>query len=214
MTSSTLAQLAAALLKSAEPTDATTDKILDAALDDLRRSPHISLGDVAKRAGVGRVTIYRRFGDKEGLLRALIVRECHRLTAEVESAMARGRNVEQRFCLGFVAMLRGTRQRAFVGELIRAQPEGTLQLLTIDGQAILRLGIAFIAQQIRAEQNAGHLPQYDPEPVAEILARLAHSYALTPKGGKALADDKQAVELARLYLVPLLMNGPAKGRPH
>lgn len=211
---STLAQLAAALLKSAQPTDATTDKILDAALDDLRRSPQIHLGDIAKRAGVGRVTIYRRFGDKEGLVRALIVRECHRLTAEVEAAMARGRSVEQRFCLGFVAMLRGTRQRAFVGELIRAQPEGALELLTIDGQAILRLGIAFIAQQIRAEQTAGHLPAFDPEPVAEILARLAHSYALTPKGGKALADDKQAIELARLYLVPLLINGPAKARSH
>jgi AcrR family transcriptional regulator len=206
-------QLVAALVKGAEPTDATAERILDAAVEDMRRgSSPMNLGKIATRARVGRVTIYRRFGNKEGLLGAVLLREVGRVMQEVDDAMRSGRSVEARFTQAFVAMLRAIRKRAFIDGALRASPELPLRLLTFDGTTILRLGIAFIAQQIRTEQRAGHLPDYDPDPVAEILARIAHSIVLTPDGGIAFKDDARAASFARAYLVPLVLHGPARGR--
>ncbi|MGY1896949.1 TetR/AcrR family transcriptional regulator [Nocardia gipuzkoensis] len=65
--------------------DAVDEKIMDAALDrilqvGIRRS---SLDDIAKRSGVNRVTIYRRFAGKENLVDAVLERETQRMLAEV-----------------------------------------------------------------------------------------------------------------------------------
>ena len=202
-------QLVAALVKGAEPHDETAERILDAAVDDLRRgSAPMNLGKIATRARVGRVTIYRRFGNKQGLLGAVLLREVGRVMDEVDAAMRLGRNIEARFTRGFVAMLRAIRKRAFIDAALRASPELPLRLLAFDGKTILRLGTAFIGQQIRSEQRAGHLPDYDPDPVAEILARIAHSILLTPDGGIVFKDDARAATFARHYLVPLALHGP------
>ncbi len=61
------------------------ERILDAALTrvlqvGIRRA---SLDDIARRAGVNRVTIYRRFTTKENLIDAMLAREIQRTLAEV-----------------------------------------------------------------------------------------------------------------------------------
>jgi AcrR family transcriptional regulator len=48
----------------------TRDAVLTAALDELRRHGHarLSIDTVARRSGVARATIYRRWGDRDGLV--------------------------------------------------------------------------------------------------------------------------------------------------
>lgn len=63
--------------------DRTRTLVLEAARD-LVASPEgagLSLGAVARRAGVSRLTIYNQFGSREGLLRA-VAGEAHRRTVE------------------------------------------------------------------------------------------------------------------------------------
>lgn len=207
----TLPSLVAALVKSGELADQTIEKILDAAVEEFRRGGvrGTSLDAVAKRAGIGRVTIYRRFGDKNGLVRALTLREVGCIIAAVEAAAARGADVQDRFARGFVAMLHETRNRTFFRSWLKREPEDVLRHLTLGGEMMMRLGIEFIAQQIRAAQHAGELPPYDPQPTAEILARFAHSLLLSPKGGIPLEDADASYRFARAYIVPLIMQGPA-----
>src|SRR2546430_13577489 len=56
--------------------DRTSAAILDAARALVAAGPSsaVSLGAVARRAGVSRITIYNRFGSKEALLRAIVQR--------------------------------------------------------------------------------------------------------------------------------------------
>jgi hypothetical protein len=53
--------------------DRTSERILDAArrLVEAHPSPLLSVGGVAREAGVTRATVYNRFGSRTGLLRAL-----------------------------------------------------------------------------------------------------------------------------------------------
>lgn len=52
--------------------DQTADSILTAARDLVAEGEGVSVGAIARRAGVSRITIYNRFGSRSGLLEALV----------------------------------------------------------------------------------------------------------------------------------------------
>jgi AcrR family transcriptional regulator len=189
-----------ALATEPEAFDPTTERILDAALEQfeltgIRRS---SVEDVARRAGVTRVTVYRRFARKDALVDAVVVRECRRAIAAVDA------RIEERTVEGFVAMLDAVRSHPLVNRLFAVEPASLMRALTVEGGPVIALGTAYCAEQIRRGQREGQLPQYDPEPVAEILARLAHSILLAPQGGIPIADERAARRFAREYLAPIV----------
>ena len=63
------------------------EQVLAAARDVfVRRGARAPLEDVARRAGVGIATVYRRFGDRDGLLRAVVHRALEDARAAAESA--------------------------------------------------------------------------------------------------------------------------------
>ena len=73
--------------------DPLTERILEAGLEQLltfgvRR---LSVEDIARRLGIARVTIYRRFANKKVLVKAVIMREGRRIFAEVDAAVIGGR---------------------------------------------------------------------------------------------------------------------------
>jgi AcrR family transcriptional regulator len=192
-----------------EALDLTAERILDAALEQfvlsgIRRS---SVADVAGRAGVTRVTVYRRFPRKDALVEAVVVRECRRTIAAVDARISPIAAAEERAVEGFVAMLGAVRTHPLVTRLLAVEPESLLRQLTIEGGRVIALGTAYVAEQIRRGQRDGELPAYDPEPVAEILARLAHSLLLTPHGVVPLTDEGAARRFAREYLAPILSRG-------
>jgi TetR/AcrR family transcriptional regulator, mexCD-oprJ operon repressor len=55
-----------------------TARILDAAVACLCRSPSASVGEIARAAGVGRVTVYGHFPSREALVEATLVRALER----------------------------------------------------------------------------------------------------------------------------------------
>ena len=59
------------------------DAILDAALECLAVDPNASMADIAKAAGVGRVTVYGHFSSREQLLESVLVRTIDRSEAEL-----------------------------------------------------------------------------------------------------------------------------------
>jgi AcrR family transcriptional regulator len=56
--------------------------------------PGVPLEEVARRAGVGIATLYRRFGDREGLLRAVVVAALQDSRAAAEAALTAGEGTD------------------------------------------------------------------------------------------------------------------------
>src|SRR5438874_3896504 len=92
--------------------DALSERILDAALELAAASGirHLTMDDVARRAGVGRMTVYRRFGDKQRLVEALAVRESRRCLEELDAAIGPDAPIEDQVAAGFVTSLRLARE--------------------------------------------------------------------------------------------------------
>ncbi|MGY2030534.1 TetR/AcrR family transcriptional regulator [Nocardia gipuzkoensis] len=115
--------------------DAVDEKIMDAALDrilqvGIRRS---SLDDIAKRSGVNRVTIYRRFAGKENLVDAVLERETQRMLAEVTAIVVTSAEVDVRIEETVLHVLRQTRMHQLVGRLLTVAPEEALAFYTVRG---------------------------------------------------------------------------------
>lgn len=76
--------------------DGVDERILDAAARMLTHSPRPpAIAELARQAGVSRPTVYRRFSDGDGVVKALWDREIGRLLASVPPADSRATLVAQ-----------------------------------------------------------------------------------------------------------------------
>lgn len=189
-----------------ETLDLVAERILDAALEQFRLAGirRSSVQDIARRAGVSRVTVYRRFPQKDALVRAMAAREARRVIAAIDAQTGPVEPFCERIAEGFLAAVRAVRAHPVIRQLLAVEPDELLRYLTIDGEQIIAIATEYAATQIRRAQRDGDAPHYDPEPVAEILARLIHSLLLTPTGGIPLEDEQRVRAFARAHLAPLI----------
>jgi AcrR family transcriptional regulator len=186
-----------ALSTEALPADPVREQILQAALEQfkligLRRT---TVGDVARRAGVGRVTVYRRVGHKRELVVGVIQSEVSRLMESVREAIAPLEGAEDRLVEAFVVGVETVRSHPLLRRLLETEPEDLLPYLTLDFAPILAIARHFVASEV--------VPGRDAEQLGEVLARLAQSLVLTPGGG-APRDERGLREFARGYIAPLV----------
>ena len=189
--------------------DETSERILEAALSQfeafgLRRS---TIEDVARRLGIGRVTIYRRFPRKELLIEAVILRELRKFLAELERAVAPYATTDDRLVEGFAFTLGFLREHTLLNRLLSTEPESLLPFLTIEGGPLLGAARRFLAERLGQEVEQGRLPPLDVEVAGEVLARLVLSYVLTPDSAARLETPEDARRFARRYLAPPLHLG-------
>ncbi len=176
------------------PADA--DHILDAALELAAASGirHLTMEDVARKAGVGRMTVYRRFGTRDALIDALAGREARRCLNELDAAAPMGAPLEGVIVDGFNAAMRLIREHPLLARLARVEPESVRNAFTEHDSALLSMCVAFIAARLREAGVA------DPEERAELFARLAVSFVLLPDTALPVDDP----DLPRRLFLPLL----------
>jgi hypothetical protein len=107
---------------------------------------------------------------------------------------------------GFVAVVVGIREHPLLRRLLVTEPEVVLPMLTLRGGPVLAVGRGYLAGVIRRLAADGLIPDCDPEPVAELLARIAHSLLLTPDGCIPGQDDEATRGFARAHVAPILTN--------
>jgi AcrR family transcriptional regulator len=74
--------------------EARREALLDAAIEVIRqRGPDASMEEIARRAGITKPVVYRYFGDRAGLYRAVAERYCDRLKRDFLNAMSRRRDL-------------------------------------------------------------------------------------------------------------------------
>ncbi|HEY8082448.1 MAG TPA: TetR/AcrR family transcriptional regulator [Solirubrobacterales bacterium] len=190
----------------APPDDATSNRILDAALDLAAASgvQHLTMDAVARRAHVGRMTVYRRFGDKQALVAALGAREGRRCLAELDAAAEPDAPIAEQVAAGFATSLRLAREHPLLSRLARLEPETVLGALTEDGGALFAVARAYLERRLRESQLAGVLGPIEVGEAAELLVRLAVSFVLIPESVLPLEDEDRVRELARQLLAPIL----------
>jgi AcrR family transcriptional regulator len=188
------------------PGDPLSQRILDAALHLCAASGvrHLTIDDVAARAGVGRMTVYRRFGDKAALVDALAVREARRCLAELDAAAEPDSPIAHQIAEGFVTSLRIARTHPLLGRLVRVEPQAVLAALVTGDAAIFGLARAFAAQRLRAAQRAGLAGDLDPDVTAELLVRMMLSFVLIGDTVLPLDDEDALRAIARSLLAPIL----------
>jgi AcrR family transcriptional regulator len=158
-------------------TDDTTAAILDATraaiLDfGVRRT---TLSDVARRAGVSRMTVYRRYPDVQALLRELMTREFSelltRLDASVEAPDGRSRLV-----IALVEGVRALRAHPLFRKVLTAEPDLLLPYLVERVGGTQRAGLALIEREIEAGQADGSIRAGDPQVMAHAILLVAQSF--------------------------------------
>lgn len=191
--------------------DEVDEKIMDATLErilqvGIRRA---SLEDIARRVGMNRATIHRRFVGKDNLIEAVIERETRRMLAEVTAIATTAPGVDAQIEDTMLHVLLQTRIHTLVTQLLRVAPEEALSFYTVQGERLVGIGIDYIVGMLDHAQQAGLIDRYDPRPVAELIARLSHSLMLTPGGAGSVdfSDTEQARAFVRTAIVPLIKHG-------
>lgn len=188
------------------PSDQASERVLDAALELGAASGvrKLTMDDVAERAGVGRMTVYRRFGSREKLVEALTIREVRRCIAELDQAVDPEAEVPDQIAQGFVASFQITRRHPLLERLARIEPELALAAMNSDNAAVFTMARAFTAERLERAMREGRIGDLDPVHAAEILVRLALSFMLIRESALPLEDDERAAELARSLIAPVL----------
>ena len=201
------AELGRLLSAAEEPFDEYAERILDAARAQLvqfglRRT---SLDEIARAAGVGRATLFRRFPNRDALMSALASREAQRCIASVDAQVSDIDAPREFLIAGALAVIREITGNALLQRLLQTDPEEMLPLLAGRGAPILAMGRAYIAARLERLIEQGGVISSDSQAIAEALARLVLSLALNPETVLPLADEDALEALVGRTLAPLLL---------
>lgn len=166
-----------------------------------------TMEDVAQRAKVSRVTVYRRFPSKAALVDAVAMRELRRFLDDLNAAIADIEDPGDMIVEGFVFTLHAVRTHRLLQRLLESEPEAVLPHLTVDGSPFIAAAREFIVD--RRRRLDPDRDEDDIRTVADIVVRLVLSFLLTPPQTVDLDDPVAAREFALRYVGPILTGGTA-----
>jgi AcrR family transcriptional regulator len=167
-----------------------------------------TLKDVARRCGVGRATLDRRFPTKTALIEAVVLAEVQRYLHGNSQAYSQCATFEERMINGTIFAMTFMRNHALLNKLMQTEPENVLPSFTVDAAAILELAVNHGAALLRTELFG----EIDPRPeqerhlrnVTELYTRLTISFILTPQTGIKLDTTDEIREYAHTYILPMI----------
>jgi AcrR family transcriptional regulator len=180
------------------------DRLLDAARAcvlavGVRRT---TVTDVARRAGVSRMTLYRRFPDLEAVLSALMTREFGRLVAQARER-AEGATARERVVAMTVHGARSLATDPLFERLLDVDPELLLPYVTLRLGGMQRIAVQAATQEL-AGADGSVRSDAPPAVLAATIELMARGFVLAARGELEPALDPWR-ELARAidgYLRP------------
>ena len=178
-----------------------------------------TLTDIARRASVSRMTLYRRWPDMQTMLADLMTREWARTVAaavdptETDPADGNVTDALARITHGMVATVRALRTNDLLRRIIDLDPELLLPyLLDRRGRSQQQLA-TMLAQLIAAGQSEGTVRTGDPDTLARTLVLACHGFTLSAhtmvdaehpvsRDTDVSAFDDELVLLVESYLRP------------
>lgn len=185
------------------------ERILDAALElfGAKGFAGTTTKEIAVRAGVNEVTVFRTFGTKQGLYAAMfaerslvpsIMRSVEfDLSTPLEEMMVR--NVST-----VLGMLKANRHMfmLMLNDVWR-QPRARRTL----GEVPLQRAIDFLASMLKRQMDAGRLRRMEPELAARAMIGMVQAYFLTNYLIQGMADDPERDDRAVRGFVSIFLDG-------
>lgn len=151
-----------------------------------------TLTDVARRADVSRMTLYRRWPDMRSLLAELMTREWLDVAAAILTRDADEPRSPTRIATSVVNIIDALRQNPLFHKIAEVDPDVLLPyLLTRRGRTQDAL-LALIEQGLLEGQHAGLIRAGNPTLLARSVLLAAHGHALS---AHTMADDVSAAQL-------------------
>lgn len=190
------------------PEDEAGERILAGAIDQIEDFGvrRFTIDELARRLGISRVTIYRRFAKKSQLLESVLLYELNRILREIDAGVAGCETLEERLVEGFVTSLTTLRGHRLLNRLLRTEPELILPLLTVGGAPVIAASREFAGRfaRVQAERDGTELDEELLDVLSELFARAILSFVLTPQSAVSLETPAEARRFAQRYLAPVL----------
>jgi AcrR family transcriptional regulator len=173
----------------------------DHALLDAARAAILAVGwkrttltDVARRAGVSRMTLYRRWPDMQTLLADLMTREFSGAVREADDLAG-----------GITATVTALRTNELFRKIVEVDPELLVPYLLDRRGRTQDVLLSLVEAAIAAGQEAGEVRAGDPGLLARSLLLAAHGFAISAQtmtdAGVSEADlDGELAHLVERYL--------------
>jgi AcrR family transcriptional regulator len=169
------------------------DTLLDAARTcalsvGVRRT---TLTDIARRAGVSRMTLYRRFADVTSVMAALMTREFSTLLAEAGRSARDQPTARGRLVAAALAGVRALQTNPLMSSVLDRDPELLLPYLVERIGSTQRLIETMLAEQIDAGHRDGSIRAGDPALQARAIFLTSQAFVIAhrPSTTDVSADD-------------------------
>ncbi len=197
-------------------TTSSEDGYLDAAREAILAVgwSRTTLTDIARRAGVSRMTLYRRWPDTQTMLADLMTREWGRVVDQAIGSLDPDADPLRRITDGVVATVQGLRADALLRRIIDVDPDLLLPyLLDRRGRSQDFLATA-LAGLIRTGQRHGSIRGGDADLLARSLLLAGHGFALSAhtmagpgtespaRDADVTAFDTELAHLVERFLAP------------
>jgi AcrR family transcriptional regulator len=184
--------------------DPSTEAILDAAVVEFERHGlrRVALEDVARRAGVSRTTIYRRFANKDELIAAVVERENVSLFADIATELKEAGPQSNYYVEAFTLSILRFRRHRVLNRMMTDEPALVLELAGRHYGAAIEW-MADALREIFPEGFAERIGEPAVDELADTILRYAAMALLLP-GARPLdtADDIRA--FATQHFLPSL----------
>jgi AcrR family transcriptional regulator len=159
-----------------------------------------TLTEVARRAGVSRMTIYRTWSDMPQLLGDLMTREW----ANVVAAIVDGDSVSspaERLVTALVGGVRALRDNELFVRIVELDPELLLPYLLSRRGRSQDAVLGLVEEWVRAGQKTGDVRAGDPVAIARGLVLTTHGFVLS---AHTMVDDSVSEEALDAELTAVL----------
>jgi AcrR family transcriptional regulator len=167
--------------------DLLRNTLLDGANRELGSRPwsEITMGDIARAAGVSRQTLYNEFGSRAEFAQELVLREAGRFIDAVQGSIAaNAEDPREALRATFELFLTVSAENPLVSTIVSGDgADELIALFTTRGETLVQTASTRLSEVLLASWPA--VPAAEAELIGECLVRLAISYAALPKAGAA-----------------------------
>jgi AcrR family transcriptional regulator len=191
--------------------DPTADRILDAAVAVLGRrgTTEATVDEVAREAGIGRATVFRRFASKDALFEAALTRVVGGVIGAMVERFAEVPDPVEQVVEGFAICMGLDSDPLLSGP--RRQRADLLAALCEGDPSPLSLAFHAVAANLRRAHRDGSIRLGDPDLQADALVHLGLAYLMAPGLAVDLADTDAVRAFARSTIAPVIGYAPGDG---
>jgi AcrR family transcriptional regulator len=193
------------LLATESATDPVSDRILAAAADLVGRQgdQQTTMAAIALKAGVGRATVFRRFGSKQEILDRALLRELRMLALALRESASNAETAAAALIECFVLSMRAMRHRPLLRRLAQLEPEKLIAFTRLRRPPVLALWRSMYTSIVETFDTPG-VNDTERAALADVLIHLTLGYSLVPESSIDLKDDEKLRRVATSVIKTVL----------